>query len=262
MVDIDFLPVEYRQRRRWRQSQPWQVVAAVAIVGLLATAAITQHRRWRRAEAELAAITPVYETVVKLRSRLADVRKQLNQARAHAELYTYLHHPWPRSQLLAAMVTPLPDEITLQQVEILREPAGASPPVEIRPVAGGKSQDQALKSPSPAQRDLAKLRDRTDPTRTVVVLTGTAAGSSAVHRYLGALDSVEIFDKAELDWFESAPGGKTGETLRFRAVLAVQPGYGQLGGPTMSAIDRRPLVAPRAANGDPGRISNVSGRTR
>ena len=141
------------------------------------------------------------------------------------ELYTYLRHPWPRTQLLAAMLGPLPDEITLQQVQILGEPAGVSSPAEARPAVEAKTQEASPASLLPAQRDLAKLRDRMDSARTMMILTGTAAGSSALHRYLGELDAVEIFDKAELDWFESVNGGKS---LRFQIVLGVQPGYGQL----------------------------------
>ena len=48
MNEIDFLPIEYRQKHAQRQSQPWQVVASVAIIGLVAMAALTQNHRRRR----------------------------------------------------------------------------------------------------------------------------------------------------------------------------------------------------------------------
>jgi hypothetical protein len=222
MTDIDFLPLECRRQCQQRHARQWQIVALTAVFGLVAAAAITQHHHWRRAQADLAAITPAYEAAVHLHSRIAGVQEQLSRARARAELCTYLRHPWPRTQLLAAMVGPLPEEITLQQVQILREPAEAAAP------ADKKTEDAALISLSPAGRDLAKLRDRIDPMRTVVILNGMAAETSALHRYLGKLDATEIFDRAELDWFESGEGGAP---LRFRVVLSVQPGYGQAGGP-------------------------------
>ncbi len=167
MLNIDFLPTEYRQRVRQRRSQSWRIVVAAAMVGLVAAAAITQHYRWRRVRADLAAVTPAYVAAVNVQSRLADVQRQLDQARRVQELYTYLRHPWPRTQLLAAMLGPLPDEITLQQVQILGEPAGVSSPAEARPAVEAKTQEASLASLLPAQRDLAKLRDRMDPTRTV-----------------------------------------------------------------------------------------------
>jgi len=217
-------------------------VAAV-MIALLAAAAITQHYRWRRVRADLADVTPAYVATVKLQNRLAGVQRQLDRARTCAELYAYLRHPWPRSQLLTAMLGPLPDEITLQRVQIFREPANARPPIE------AKTQAAALASLLPAQRDLAKLRDRMDPTRTIMILTGTAAGSSVLHRYLGELDATEIFDKAELDWFESVDGG---QSVRFQVVLGVQPGYGQLGGPTRPETSPQPPVAPA------GQVGNLS----
>jgi hypothetical protein len=239
--DIDFLPIEYRQRLRQRRSQSWRIVVAAAMIGLLVVAAATQQYRWRRVWAALADVTPAYVAAVNVQSRLANVQRRLDRARASAELYAYLRHPWPRTQLLTAMLGPLSDEITLQRIQILREPAD------------GKTQDGATASLLPAERDLAKLRDRTERTRTIMVLMGTAAGSSALHRYVGDLDALEIFDNAELDWFESVKGG---QSVRFQVVLGVQPGYGQLGGPARPAT--QPLVAP--AGQPAGQVGNLSHR--
>ena len=95
-----------------------------------------------------------------------------------------------------------------------------------------KAEEERLKSLAPAQRDLTKLAARLDLLQTVVVLTGTATEIAALHRYIGDLDATGIFKKAELDCFNSIDNGKSGAVLQFRAVLAVQPGYGQPGGPT------------------------------
>ena len=220
MPDIDFLPIEYCQRVRQRKSRSWRILVAAVMIGLVAAAATTQHYRWRSVRADLADVTPAYVAAVNAQSRLANLQREWT-TRACAELYTYLRHPWPRTQLLAAMLGPLPDEITLQTVQIVREPAGA------RPQTGGKSHDESLAALLPARRDLATLRDRIDPTRTIMVLTGTATASSTVYRYLGELDAAKLFDKAELDWLDNADGGRS---VRFQVVLGVQPGYGQFGG--------------------------------
>lgn len=231
MPDIDFLPAEYRQKHLQRQSRPWQVVASVLIIGLVAVAAVTQNRRRRSVQDELAIIAPAYEAAVQQQKQLAELETRLKAANATAELYTYLRHPWPRTQLLRALVVPMPGGITLQQVQILREAHAAAAPADIRPPVDQKSEDEARKSLTPAQRDLAKLRGRLDPLDTVVVLAGTATDSAMLHRYLADLDATDIFDKAELDCFNSVDGGKGGAVVQFRAVLLVQPGYGQPGGP-------------------------------
>ncbi len=181
-------PSSIARNTQQRQSQPWQIVAAVAIVGLVAAAALTQNHRRRSVQDELAIITPAYEAAVNQQNRLADVQARLKAAKAGAELYTYLRHPWPRTQLLTALVAPLPKEITLQQVQILREAPTAAPPAEVRPPVDKKTEEEKLKSLPPAERDLAKLRARLDPLQTVVILAGTATESrraAPLHRRLG-----------------------------------------------------------------------------
>ena len=80
--------------------------------------------------------------------------------------------------------------------------------------------------------------------QTVVILTGTATDSAILHSYIGELDATDIFDKAELDCFNSIDSSKDGAALQFRAVLLVQPGYGQPGGPT--GPDKRNLAMTHA----------------
>jgi hypothetical protein len=234
MHDIDFLPIEYRQKHARRQSQPWQVFVAVAIVGLVSMAALAQGYRRHRVESDLASITPVYEAAVNQQKRLVELQKRWKDVNACAELTTYLRHPWPRTQLLSSLVVNLPNTISMQQIHILREMTksgaqaeslAAAPPVDM------KAEEEKLKALTRVERDFAKLTARLDPLQTVVVLTGTATDVAALHRYIGGLDATEFFDKAELDCFNSVDS-KSGEVLQFRAVLAVQPGYGQPGGPT------------------------------
>jgi hypothetical protein len=105
------------------------------------------------------------------------------------------------------------------------EPRAAEPPMD------KKAEEEKLKTLTPAERDYAKLTARLDPLQTVVVLTGTSTDVPALHRYIGSLDATEFFDKAELDCFNSVDN-KSDAVLQFRAVLAVQPGYGQPGGPS------------------------------
>ncbi|MEN6450446.1 MAG: hypothetical protein ABFC96_08145 [Thermoguttaceae bacterium] len=232
MHDLDFLPSEFRRKQQRRQSQPWLIVASTAVVGLVAAAAIAQHYRWRNVQAELAAVEPAYETAVHLQSQLAGIEKRVGEARAAAELYTYLRHPWPRTQLLSALLQPLPKEIAFQQVHVFRQPASTRPGAATAAAPDKKAEEERLKAMPPAARDLASFRARLDPMHTVVVLSGTAAADAPLHRYLGVLDATDIFDKAELDCFNSVDGDKTIASLQFRALLVVEPGYGQPGGPT------------------------------
>ncbi len=240
MHNVDFLPDAYRQKHARRRSQPWQAFVAFAIVALVIVATLAQQYRKHRIQNALADIGPVYEAAVVQQVQLAKTQLRLKEARAGAELYTYLRHPWPRTQLLSALVRPLPPAITLQQIQILREAPASTGTTEIRPGVDKKAEEDRLKLLGPADRDLAKLRGQYDVLRTVVVLTGTATEIDALHPYIGALDALEIFDKADLDSFNSIDHSNSGDVLQFRAVLAVQPGYGQPGGPTRPEGQGRP----------------------
>ena len=121
MQDIDFIPVHYRQKHIQRQSQLWRIVVVVLFAALLGGAAFIHHDLKRRVEQELATITSQYELAVSQNGQLAEIQSRLQTARTDAELFTYLRHPWPRTQLLAALLIPLPEEVTLQHVQIQRE---------------------------------------------------------------------------------------------------------------------------------------------
>jgi hypothetical protein len=231
MQDIDFLPIEYRQKYSRRQSQPWQIVVAVMIVGLVAAAAIMQQYRRFSVRRDIAAITKAYETATLQQARLADAEKQAKSASAAAELYTYLKHPWPRTQLLSALVNPLPDTITLQQIQITREAQPGAQAVDKRTPTEKKADEERIKSLDSAGRDLAQLSERLDSLQTVVVLVGRTSDAAALHKYIGELDATDIFNKADLDSFSTLDSNQGSGMLQFRAVLTVQPGYGQPGGP-------------------------------
>ncbi|MHC4181635.1 MAG: hypothetical protein ACYSWU_29440 [Planctomycetota bacterium] len=252
MQDIDFLPVQHRQKRVQRRSQPWRIVAVALFIALLATGALSQRARKRRAEKELAAIVPQYELAVGRNRRLAELRAQLDTARNAAELFTYLRHPWPRTQLLAALLAPLPEGITIEQLQITRQTPQDQAPAKRYSRRENEAEDDELAKLPPAARDLRRLRDEFDKATTVVVISGTTGDSGALHRYLGALGRASLFTKAELDSLESAEDGAA-RTPEFRATLVVRPGYGQPGGP--SGPKRTAARADRASGqigGSPG----------
>ena len=234
MQDIDFLPIEYRRQHVQRRAQPWRLIVAVAFGVLLTTAVCAQYDREQRTAAQLAAVIPQHELVLAERGQLDQIQSQLLAARKRAELVTYLRHPWPRTQLLSALLLPLPDEVTFQQLQIVsRRPPGQGSP-DRRERSEGRFRVEQLAEQEdnlpPAQRDLEQLRGECDRTETVVLLSGITTDSAALHTYLGRLGDSELFAKAELDSIETAQHGQTVEQ-QFNATLIVCPGYGQPDGP-------------------------------
>jgi hypothetical protein len=243
MQDIDFLPIEHRIKRERRKAQPLQLAITATVIGMVSAAAMIQHQRWIHVRKELTSITPAYQQAVQMEEKLVEVKKRLDRSRAQAELCTYLRHPWPRSQLLSALITPLPDSVAFQGVQIFREPrAPLSPDVDpSRDEKQGGEENRG--SSTPSERDLKKLHDMLDPMRTFVVLDGTVAGSSVLYHYLGGLDETDYFENARLDCLNRLNEGS--ESYQFRATLTVRPGYGQPGGPERPEIQNIAKAAPR-----------------
>ncbi len=204
---------------------------ALAFAALLIAAAVNQHHRQRQVAAKLAEITPRYDVALRQTNELAQLQSQLDAADDVAQLFTYLRNPWPRTQLLAALLAPLPKEIRFSKVEIRREEPQLQRATERRSRAEIRAEQQQTAELAPAARDLKTLREQFDDTKTVVLLEGITTDSAAVHRYLGELNQASLFTAAEPDSIDAAPGGPAG-SLQFRATVTVLPGYGLPGGPT------------------------------
>lgn len=226
--DIDFLPASYHEAGIKRKNVGLRVIVVVVFAALVGCAAIYQQylRRW--SEQQLADIVPHYELAKLETARLAELQKQLQAAQKRAELCTYLRHPWPRSQLLAAVVDSLPDEVELSSLEILSEPLPAAELEPARPP--DKAGEAAVAKLEPAHRDLLALRDQCDKSRSVVVVTGVTDDSPALHSYFEELGRTELFGKVDIGAVEHHSGDPP-ERIHFTVRLLVRPGYGQPNGP-------------------------------
>jgi hypothetical protein len=141
---------------------------------------------------------------------------------------------------------PLPQQVTLEHLEILREAGTSKTPGRFpQPPAAPQDKEAEAKAQDalpPAGRDLKQLRDTCDRQQTMIAISGIATDSDALHEYLGRLAHSRLVAKAELVSIEREPerggmppaDGQPGlaETVRFHATLTVKPGYGQPGGPT------------------------------
>jgi hypothetical protein len=232
LKDIDFLPRQYREEHAQRKNQFWRLGVVVVYGALLAVAGYSQWLEKRRGEAQLAATADQHATVTAHATRLSELQAQLQTVRSQAELITYLRHPWPRTQVLAAVIEPLPAEITLDELRIHRldPPPTYGVPGRNRAAAVPEGQEDKR---TPAQRDLAGFQDTIDEGSVVAILKGTTRENAALHIYLGQLGRSRLFSKVELLKIESNET-TTGGVSRFEARLTVLPGYGQRNGPTPS----------------------------
>lgn len=228
MLDIDFLPSEYHQRRTQRHAKPWRHVIVVATLLVVAGLASAQRSQRNRVQSELAAVAPLYDKLLADQKRLGELKTRLGVLRHDAALLAYLRHPWPRTRLLAVLLDPLPEGVRLEQCAVAREPLPTQPPAgdDARPRASSESKDTSKLAG--AERDLNRLREEYDKTQTVIRFHGSADDAESLHAYIAQLTKKPLFVRAELESLETIGTGEKAR-VRFRGVVVVRPCYGQPG---------------------------------
>lgn len=228
MKDIDFLPLVYREATLKRKNMKLRLAVVVLFAMMIGGAAIYQQWLRREATRELAALELPYLEAMAKRAKLANLKSRVEQMEKVAELWAYLRHPWPRSQIVARLTGPLPESVLLDQIEIGREPIVQT---FVSESATGKPSPAAEAKPlTAADRDLAKIRQEYDTKNVTVILTGHTDNHAALHDYLEQLGKESLFAKVELQSIEKLSAEATGK-LRFSAKATVVPGYLQPGGP-------------------------------
>jgi hypothetical protein len=229
MHDVDFLPNEYRRSDEQRRRHVRRLLVAAGVAAVLAAGAWVQHRRASRVAHQLAACEPARAAAAKTRDAFDQFQSELRLGQASANLVAYLRHPWPRTRIVAALLAPLPNEITFDELQVHRNAPPTRGRVERRFQSAESEAEEESADLPPAARDLQKLREELDSVQTIVTITGVTTESAALHQYLGALREQAVFSKSQLQSIEADPHDPT--RIRFRATVVVRPGYGQLNGP-------------------------------
>ena len=236
--DIDFLPARFREQCAQRKTRLLHAIAAGVFACALMCCALWQWQAGRTLNARLEAIAPIHERAHQRTVQLTTLKEELTKAEQRAELLTYLRHPWPKTQLVAAVIEPMPASIRLSELVVGRlEDTAANavlPSQRARNAnATATSGDDAKKvKQTPTQADLKRLRDEFDPRVATIMMSGETTDVSQLHEYLGELGRHPLIVKAELRSIES--GGRESQATRFRARIVVRAGYGQPLGPVPS----------------------------
>jgi len=228
LVEIDFLPVTYRDRGMQRRAYVWRVVAALAIIAFLGATTLWLHNHHAGVLARLSAVDAQFAEAAKKNARLATVTAQLQAETKTAELLTFLRHRWPRTQILNAILETLPAGIVLTELRIDHEPVkSARTPTISLPEAEAEPTDR----PSRHAADLRRLLTECSQQRHFVFLTGQASDAATLHEYLAQLGNVPLFSRVDLKSLEREPtreglDAATGP-IRFTARSIVRAGHGQ-----------------------------------
>lgn len=231
MKNVDFLPACYREKSAHRKTQAWRGIVVAAFAALLAAGWLGQLEIRSLVQTQLDDVRRQYDHVTEQGKKIAALQNELREARAEAELLTYLRHPWPRTQLLAAIAAPLTDAITLRKLTLHQDEAVASPfgglaANNMAAPAGSAADAKAAEAALPsAERTLKKLRAALDEAPLTVTLEGVSRDSASLHVYIGKLAESDWFSEAELRSVDRLANEEQA-ALRFVARLVVRPGYG------------------------------------
>src|SRR6185436_352447 len=121
MKSIDFLPEIYRQREALRRARIWWAVVVMIFGGAIGASSLAQAWLRHGLVQQLDALAAEFAAAQTQVQELSSLQSQNVRAGHEASLYTFLENPWPRTQLLAEVVRPLPETIRLTRIAILEE---------------------------------------------------------------------------------------------------------------------------------------------
>src|SRR5438093_3950292 len=121
MKSIDFLPDIYRQREALRRARIWWAMVVVSFSSAIGASAMAQALLRHGLVQQLDLLAEEYGSAQMQVQELSTVQSQVLRAGHEASLYIFLKNPWPRTQLLAEIVGPLPDSIRLTKINVLEE---------------------------------------------------------------------------------------------------------------------------------------------
>ena len=234
MKTIDFLPDIYRQRVALRQARIWWCLVVLLFGGTIGSAVTAQV--WLRIglKRQLAQLEKSFAESQTQVHELATLQSQIAKSAQEASLFTYLQHPWPRTQLLAQVVRTLPKSIRLTQIHVREEELPREAP-QAGPQTRAAAEQEAARL-QPPEEDLAKLQQEMDHKQTVIELQGFTPEVSRLHEYVALLNAAPLVAAAHIKSLESDTD-QTKLRTRFTLRLIVHPGYGQRG-------NESPLPAP------------------
>jgi hypothetical protein len=228
MKNIDFLPPRFRERRSARSSHLWRLVVLAVFGAAVGAAAVGQQLLRRSAASQVEAVDEQHLLASAKNGQFSTLQRQLAEARASAQLYAYLQHPWPHTRIMALLAEPLPAEVTLSEVSISRQSLEeANSNESARPRRRRAETEEDTSRLLPAERDLKLLRDEFDHRRTVVRISGQTASIDMLHLYVAALAASPLVAKAEFSSLESADSGSPDEGSEFHLRVLIVAAHGQ-----------------------------------
>ncbi|MEX2175603.1 MAG: hypothetical protein WD872_14665 [Pirellulaceae bacterium] len=232
MKNIDFLPDIYRHRTELAHARIWWGIVVVIFstaIGSTAGAQYLLRQSIQRQIDELEIASVAAQRQVQL---LTQLQQQNRTSGELAGLVTYLEHPWPRTQLLAELLGPLPPSIRLTELVVAEEETlRSSAPEPGQRRRGQRPDDSQQAKLSPPLADLETLRRQHDHKQPVIEITGTLADVAILHEYVTDLGRSPLVGRAQIKSLESTATGEQAGPTQFTLRLVFSASHAQPGPP-------------------------------
>ena len=120
MKDIDFLPARYRENDARRKAGVWRFALVLVLGGAVAAASLGQFAYRAKVQSQLVEIQPLLAQAHASEAHAAQLKSELHKVSQTATLYALVQTPWPRTQLVAAIVEPLDDTIVIHEIRCIK----------------------------------------------------------------------------------------------------------------------------------------------
>jgi hypothetical protein len=248
MKTIDFLPDIYRQREALRRARMWWSCVVVIFSGAIGASAVTQAFLRHGTQLEFDKLGSEFAQAQSQVQELSTLQSQILRASNEASLYTYLENPWPRTQLIAEIVRPLPVAIRLTRINIAEEEQ-AKNAIQVGP-RNLKAEEEAAAKATPPEKDLARLQDENERRQTTIEIDGHTSDVAKLHNFVGEVSRSPLVAGTTIKSLEAATNNQQGRT-RFTLRLIVKGGYCQRG------LDNLP-AGPAPSSAAPGSVPPAS----
>ena len=227
MKRIDFLPEIYRERMALRQARVWWGIVVLIFGAAIGSTASAQYLLKRSIERQYEELGPEFIAAQEQVKRLAQAQVENRTAGQWAALITYLEQPWPRSQLVAEAIRPLPPAISLTELILAEEEFGRPATEQAGPRRRAQGADAKAKPLAPAVADFEALRKTHDFKRPVIEISGTVHDVSLLHEYVAVLGRSPLVAQARIKSLESASTTVLAQPTSFTVRLVFRASHGQ-----------------------------------
>ena len=237
MKEIDFLPSRYRENDARRRAGLWRFVLVLLLGGAVTAASLGQFAYKAKVKAQLLDIQPLLAQAHAMEANSAQLKTELSKASQTAKLYAIVQTPWPKTQVIAAIVAPLNESIIVREIHHSRQGMQNSsrrdPMFEFQL---GPS-DDTNQTTSDTETDLAAIKAQLYQSRDVIKIVGETNNQAVLHNFLEKLDESPLFETVELIEVDTITSQDSQPRLQFTASIVVLRPIGTEKSPATANMD-------------------------